>query len=425
MTYQEQKVVNLTDIIAPAFYDVHWDIQDGNNTHYDLAGGRGSTKSSFISTEIPYGMMNDPDANAVVYRKVGDTLRDSVFEQLLWGIEKLGVRHKWKPNITPLKLTYIETGQEILFRGLDKAEKSKSIKKSKGYFKYLWFEELDEFDGIEEIRKVEQSVMRGGSKFVVFRSYNPPKSMNNWVNQEALIQRNDTYKHHSTYLDVPVEWLGQTFIDEAEELKKTKPNSYEHEYLGIAVGTGGQVFDNVTIREISDDEIANFDRIYQGLDFGYAADPLAYEKMYYNKMRKRLFIFDEIVAIRLQNRVAAERIKKKNPLNQIIRADSAEPKSIDDLNEHGLKVLGAKKGPGSIEFGIKWLQDLEEIIIDPVRCPNAAREFGTYELEKDKHGNFKGGYPDKDNHTIDATRYALVDVMTLRKGKTRKKPKGL
>ncbi|MEG0366838.1 MAG: PBSX family phage terminase large subunit, partial [Coprobacillus sp.] len=320
--FQEVKTIELSKLIAPAFYDIHWDIKEGKHTHYDLSGGRGSTKSSFISVEIPLGMMQDSNANAVVYRKVGDTLRDSVYEQILWGIEALGVSHLWHPSLTPLTITYLPTGQKILFRGLDKAEKSKSIKIKKGYFKYLWFEELDEFNGMEEIRKVEQSVMRGGAKFIVFRSYNPPKSINNWVNQEALVIRDDALKHHSTYLEVPAEWLGQTFIDEAEQLKKTNNRAYRHEYLGIATGTGGQVFDNVTVRKISDDEVAMFDKLRNGLDFGFAKDPLAYVKMHFNKKQMRLFIFGEIYAVKMSTDKAVTEIKKLNPLNKLITADS-------------------------------------------------------------------------------------------------------
>lgn len=424
MTSQEKVQVKLTDIIAPAFYDVHWDILENGHTHYDLSGGRGSTKSSFISVEIPLGMMDDPNANAVIYRKVGDTLRDSVYEQILWGIESLGVNHLWHPNLTPLMITYIPTGQKILFRGLDKAEKSKSIKIKKGYFKYLWFEELDEFNGMEEIRKVEQSVMRGGSKFVVFRSYNPPKSINNWVNQEALIIRDDTYKHHSTYLDVPIEWLGQTFVDEAEQLRKINKRAYEHEYLGIATGTGGQVFDNLTIRTITDEEIDMFDKLRNGLDFGFAKDPLAYLKMHFNKKQMRLYIFGEIYAVKMSTEKAVIEIKKINPLNMWITADSEEPRTIHTFNEKGLRVKAAKKGPGSVDHGMAFLSDdIVEIVIDPVRCPNAAREFSSYELQMDKNGNFKSSYPDKDNHTIDAARYGLEDDMIQRKGRVKKKSK--
>lgn len=423
MTSQNQIDVELTDLIAPSFYDLHWDIKDGRHTHYKLKGGRGSTKSSFISIEIILGMMQDPNANAVCFRKVGNTLQESVYEQLLWAIDVLQVNHLWHASLTPLRLTYKSTGQRIAFRGMDDPNKAKSIKVRKGYFKYIWFEERAEMDGEEDERKVLQSMMRGGSKFTVFYSWNPPKSINSWVNQDVMVPRDDTVVHASTYLTVPKEWLGEQFLIEAEHLKKVKPQAYEHEYLGIAIGTGGQVFDNVTVRVITDEEISVFDKNHHGLDFGYAADPLAYVKCHFDKTRRRLFIFGEVYQVNLSNAKAVRLIKRLNPLNQTVVADSEDPRTINEFNELGLRVIGAKKGPGSVEHGIKWLQDLEEIIIDPYRCPNAKREFTGYELEKDKNGNFKGSYPDKDNHTIDGTRYGLEDEMIFRRAKIGRKSK--
>lgn len=414
--------VRLTDLIAPQFYDIHWDIIEGKHTHYKLYGGRGSTKSSFISIEIIMGMMQDPNANAACFRRVGNTLQESVFEQLMWAIDALGVGHLWKPNLSPLRITYLPTGQRIVFRGCDDANKSKSIKLRHGYFKYIWYEERAEFEGEEEERKINQSLMRGGDKYVVFYSWNPPKSLNSWVNQDVLQVREDTLCSHSTYLTVPREWLGEQFFIEAEELKRRKKLAYRHEYLGEAIGTGGKVFDNVILREITPEEIAIFDKIKQGLDFGFAADPLAFLRTHYNKKQHRLYIFREIYQVNLKTRVAVSEIKKINPENRIITADSEEPRSIASMNELGLRILPAKKGPGSVDHGMDFLaNEIDEIIIDPVTCPNAAREFSTYELERDKNGNFKGGYPDKDNHTIDACRYALEDEMINRKARVKNK----
>lgn len=414
--------VSLKDLIAPQFYSIHWDILEGKHTHYKIYGGRGSAKSSFVSVEIICGMMNDPNANAACFRKVKDTLAESVFEQLLWAIDALGVSHLWKPSISPLRLTYKPTGQRIVFRGCDDPNKSKSIKVRKGYFKYIWYEERAEFPGDEDERKINQSLMRGGDKYVVFYTWNPPKSLNSWVNQDVLVEREDTLCNHSTYLTVPREWLGEQFFVEAEELRKRNIRAYRHEYLGEAIGNGGKVFDNITIRHITDDEIAIFDKIRQGLDFGFAADPLAFERMHLNKKQRRLYIFGEVYQTNLRSSKAVEYIKILNPENKIITADSEEPRSIDTFNELGLRVVGAKKGPGSVDHGISFLaDDLDEIIIDPVRCPNAAREFNSYELEKDKNGNFKGGYPDKDNHSIDAVRYGLEGDMTVKKAKIRKR----
>lgn len=403
--------VNLSEIIAPSFHEVHKDIKQGRHTHYVEKGGRGSTKSSFISEEIILGIMKDPLANAVALRKVKETLRDSVFEQLTWAIEILKVEDEWDIPKSKLELTYIPTGQKILFRGADKPKKIKSIKFSKGYCKYIWYEELDEFAGPEEIRIINQSLMRGGPEFKVFYSYNPPRSIKSWVNEDVLIDRPDRLIHHSTYLDVPREWLGEQFLIEAEHLKKINEKAYEHEYLGEANGTGGEIFQNVKLRVITDEEIARFDRIRRGIDWGYSIDPFHYGVMHYDKTRRKLYIFFEIHKVNLSNRKAAELIKAENKNNAMITCDSAEPKSIAEMNSYGLRVKGAKKGPDSVEYGIKFLQDLEEIIIDPVRCPNTAREFLNYELEKDAKGNFKAEFPDKDNHAIDCVRYAMEDDM--------------
>ena len=254
----------------------------------------------------------------------------------------------------------------------------------------------------------------------MFYSFNPPESQRNWCNAQVLVPRDDTLVHHSTYLDVPKEWLGEQFIIEAEHMKKTKPEQYEHDYLGAVTGTGGEVFTNLDIREITDDEIAVFDRLKNGLDFGYAGDPLAYLKMNYDKTRRRLFIFGEVYGTRLSNEKAVNKIKKLNPLNKLITADSAEPRTINEFKLLGVNISGAKKGPDSVENGIKWLQDLESIIIDPIRCPNAAREFNGYEIEKDKEGNLKGEFPDKNNHSIDAARYGMESEIIMSKARAGK-----
>ena len=401
-------MISLKQLIAPSFYEIHRYLKESKYTHYWLKGGRGSTKSSFISLEVILGIMKDPQANAVVLRKVGQTLQGSVYEQLQWAVSVLGVEGYWVSKLSPLEMKYIADGREnkIVFRGADKPKKIKSTKFRKGYCKYIWYEEVDEFGGMEEIRTINQSLLRGGSDFVVFYSYNPPQSQSNWVNEEVLQKRNDRLVHHSTYLTVPPEWLGQQFLIEAEHLKNVKPMAYQHEYMGEVTGTGGEVFTNLTLREITDSEISHFDHIARGIDWGYAADPFHYTVNHYDKTRRRLYIYYEIQMLKLSNRKAAELVKAENKRNKLIVCDSAEPKSIAEMLAYNLKVLGAKKGADSVEYGIKWLQDLEEIVIDPKRCPNTAREFLEYELEKDANGNFKGHFPDKNNHSIDAVRYS-------------------
>lgn len=414
--------MELDKIIAPSFYRVYDDIRRNRHTHYWLDGGRGSTKSSFISLAIILGMKNDADngiySNAIALRKVKDTLKDSVYEQLCWAIDILGWSQYFHTRESPLTITYIPTDQKILFRSalLQKdLKKIKSTKFKRGYCKYLWYEEVDEFNGMEEIRNINQSLMRGGADFFTFYSYNAPKSIKSWVNEESNVIRPDKFKHHSNYLSVPREWLGEQFIQEAEHLKKVNPLAYEHEYMGSVTGTGGEIFSNLTIRKITDDEIKTFDKIYRGIDWGYAIDPFHYTVNYFDSTRRRLYIYYEIHQVQLSNYKAIELVKAENINNSIITCDCAEPKSIKELKDNGIRARGAKKGADSVEYGIKWLQDLEEIIIDPDKCPNTAREFLNYELEKDSNGNFKGDYPDKDNHSIDSVRYSQEENINARK----------
>lgn len=404
--------VKLSALIAPSFFDAYLLLKSGTYTHWWFKGGRGSTKSSFISVLLIMGVMADPDANVVVLRQVADTLRGSVFEQYQWAIDKLGVSHLWKTRVNPLELEYIHTGQRIIFKGADKPAKLKSIKFKRGFAKYIHYEEVDEFKGSESIRSINQSIIRGGQGQMAIYTYNPPKSATNWVNQYVTDQatRDDTYVHSSTYLTVPPEWLGEAFITEANETKRINPDVYAHEYLGEVVGTGAEVFTNITSREIADDEHDTFDKIYRGLDFGFAADPLAYVEWYYDSARKRLYAVNEVYGTGMSNHKAVTSISKANTMNDLIIADSAEPRTIAEFKDKGLKVKGAKKGAGSVDHGVKWLQDLNEIIIDPRRTPNIHREFIGYELQTDANGNLRGQYPDKDNHSIDATRYAVEQL---------------
>ena len=404
--------VRLSECIAPAFYPVYWDIQNGDHTFYDLFGGRGSTKSSFISIMLILGIVQDKDANAIVFRKVGNTLGTSVYEQVLWAINALEMQDQWKCTTSPYKCTYKRTGQVILFRGLDYAKKLKSIKVSKGYLKYLWFEELDEFAGEEEIRSVQQSVLRGGEKHVVFKSFNPPISKANWANQYVMKPQRRALRHKSCYTEVPPEWLGQQFLDDAEDLKETNPRAYQHEYLGEAVGTGGEVFENLEIREITDEEISHFDNIFMGIDWGWYPDPFHWGKMHYDSTRKTLYIYDEYRANKQSNAETWNNLVMLKGVTEadLITADSAEPKSVSDYRDYGSLCRGAIKGPDSVRYGMKWLQSLKKIVIDPGRCPATAKEFSEYEYERTPDDEIISGYPDLNNHSIDCVRYAMERI---------------
>ena len=404
--------VRLSEVIAPAFYPVYWDVKEGKHTYYDLYGGRGSTKSSFISVEMVLGIMDDPAANGVVFRKVASTISTSVFEQILWAIDALGVSEHWKTTVNPHKAVYIPTGQVILFRGLDKAKKLKSIKVSKGYIKYCWFEELDEFAGEEEIRSVQQSVLRGGPKYVVFKSFNPPISISNWANKYVLKPHRGAYRHKSCYLDVPRDWLGEQFFDDAEDLKQTNYRAYQHEYLGDAVGTGGEVFDNLEIRAITDEEKSHFDNIYMGIDWGWYPDSFHWGKMHYDSTRKTLYIYDEMRCNKTSNAQTWNLLVMQHGVTgqDLITADSAEPKSIGDYRDYGSLCRPAIKGPDSVRYGMKWLQSLKKIVIDPYRCPYTSQEFTEYEYDRTDDDEIISSYPDANNHSIDCVRYAMERV---------------
>ncbi len=415
--------IRLTDLIAPSFYRLHKEIKAEKFDEIWLKGGRGSTKSTFTSIQILLGMLKDPEANAVVARRYQNELRDTVYGQFEWTIAKMGLGDYFKFQVAPMQIIYLPTGQKIVFKGADNPLKMKSINLGKGYIKYAWFEEVDQFAGMDEIRNILQSLFRGeNKKRIVFFSYNPPKSGRSWVNQEAKIPKQGRRVHHSIYLDVPPEWLGERFLADAEHLKKVNETAYRHEYLGEEVGTGLEVFNNIELRAITQDEIAAFDRIRQGLDFGYAVDPVCFERMHYDRMRRRLYLFDEISGLNLFNRQFWEKAQQYNDVWTI--ADSAEPKSIAELRSWGMKIKGAKKGPGSVEFGIKFLLNLEAIIIDPERCPLAAREFINYSLETDRNGVVKSQFPDKDNHSIDACRYGLSEDMVHTAKRPVDKPPG-
>lgn len=342
-------------------------------------------------------------------RKVANTIRDSVYAQYLWAIGELGMAAYWDAKVQPMELIYRPTGQKIMFRGADDPMKIKSIKVPFGYIAVTHFEEKDQFAGRAEIRTILQSTMRGGSKFWNFESYNPPISRDNWANKDSLEERKDRLCHKSTYLEAPPEWLGEQFIAEAEHLKATDERVYRHEYLGEAVGTGGNVFENLELREITDREIASFDRIYQGVDWGWFPDPFAFIRLHYDRARETIYFIDEIYQNKLTNDASGKLILQKGYRDAYITCDTAEPKSSADYRAMGLPAKEAVKGPGSVDYGMKWLQR-RKIVIDRRRTPHAYDEFVNYEYDRNKDGEIISGYPDKDNHLIDATRYALERV---------------
>jgi PBSX family phage terminase large subunit len=396
------------DLVAPDMLASYRALRSGQYTEFLEYGGRGSTKSSFISLAIIYLIINNPDLHALIARQVGATLRDSVYAQIQWAINELGLSDKFKMTTSPMEITYLPTDQKIYFRGLDDAGKIKSITPVKGYIGIFWLEEADQAKGAESVRKVEQS-LRGGDVMYFFKSWNPPRTQQNWINKYSKIPKERQWKHTSDYRTVPKEWLGQTFIDEAEHLKNVNPKAYDNEYLGIVTGTGGTVFENALLREITDKEIEAFDRMYNGLDWGYAVDPAHYSKMYYNSGSRTLYIFGEVRKWKTSNEQLYKDIKETKLYDgtELLIPDSAEPKSIADFRKYGANVRGAEKGADSVRYSMRWLENLTQIVIDPKRCPYTAEEFIAYEYEQNKDGEYISEYPDRNNHAIDSVRYAL------------------
>lgn len=399
--------------IPDKFHTVIRDIRDKKHLEYVFKGGRGSTKSTTVAMTIVELLKNNHDVHAVVCRKVGNTIKDSVYNKIKWAIGKQEFTEEFDAKLSPLEITLKATGQKIYFRGADDPDKIKSINPEFGYIGILWFEELDQFSGPEEVRKIEQSAIRGGNLAWIFKSFNPPKTKNNWANKYVLEPKENRIVHSSTYLDVPPEWLGQPFIDEAEHLKEVNPNAYEHEYGGVPNGNGGNVFEYLEIREITNEEISHMDRIYPGVDYGWFPDAYCYLRTYYDSAREKIYLLDELYVNKWSNAKTADWIKKKGYDDYTMICDSAEPKSVTDYRDAGLPARGAIKGPGSVEYGFKFLQT-KTIVIDPRRTPNAYKEITEYEYERDKEGNVISGYPDGNDHAISALRYAYEPLFSKR-----------
>jgi len=386
--------IRLSSLIGPAFSDSHHAVKSGALEIVE-SGGRGSGKSSYLSIEFLLQLLQHPRCHGAVIRKVGNTLRTSTYPQLKWASQALGLNACFRFGLNPLEAEYLPTGQKILFLGMDDPGKLKSMKMPFGYIGILWFEELDQFTA-EEVRSAEQSLLRGGDYSLSLKSFNPPPDPSPWANLYRLEPRAGKFTHHSTYLELPPQWLGERFLRDAEHLKSVAPVLYANEYLGQPVGQGDVVFSNLRMEAIDE---RSFERIVSGVDWGWWPDPWAFNRVHYDSSSRTLYIFDEATRHRTANRDTAALVAKRVAPGETIAADSAEPKSIADYRAYGLSCRGVEKGPGSLRYSMKWLQSLAAIVIDPARCPDTVREFQSYRY-------CDGQYPDKDNHHIDAVRYA-------------------
>lgn len=410
----------LSEFLPPKFHSVWKATLNQDILNIVCKGGRGSGKSSDIAHIITQLLMRYA-VNTVGIRYVDNTLEQSLYEQMKWAIEQQGVSHLFKFNKSPLRITYKPRGNYMIFRGAQNPERIKSLKDSKFPFAIGWIEELAEFKNEDEVTTITNSLLRGelddGLFYKFFYSYNPPKRKQSWVNKkyETSFQPKNTFIHHSTYKDNP--FISKEFLSEVEAARARNPRRAEWEYDGKAIGSGIVPFDNLRIEagSITDEMVANFDNIRQGLDYGYATDPLAFVRWHYDKKRNCIYAIDELYEVKCSNRRAAQWIKSNKYHYQDIIAE-VEPKSNAEMrNEHDiLKIRQVTKGPDSVEYGEKWLDDLDAIYIDPIRTPNIAKEFENIDYQTDRDGNPKPRLEDKDNHTIDATRYAFNDDMRKR-----------
>ena len=412
------------DLIVPAYHRPNDLFFSGLAKELWLMGGRNSIKSTDAGYLVPLGVMANPGVNAMVLRKHDVDLKTSVYPNIkqcihwldeLWPEQHLLERWSFRKDCR--EMTF-DGSRSIIFHGLDDPTKRKSEKPPLGgYFGYLWLEELNEF-GQDEIKSLRKSVLRGGRIGQSIYTFNPPQSKAEWVNAEAARPKPGRYVFKTTFLDIlpyHPEWLGDTFIQEAEEARLADSPEWHHELMGEAIGTGGEIFANCEAREITDEEIQNFkDRGWDryGLDFGFTNDPTALTGSAYDPNSRTLYIWLADGGHGMFEEDIAEMIHKHGLDYETIVADSAEPRAIAKLQRMGFKVRSCWKSDGWPDEGLKWMRSSRRrIVIDPRphRAKKAWDEFSNYEFAKYKNGDFRPDYPDKNNHWIDSTRMGQED----------------
>lgn len=399
------KTIKLSEVIGKG-YNCFW---NSKKRYVVCKGSRGSKKSKTSALWHITKVMEYPESNVLVIRKVGRTLKDSCFSDLQWAIHKLGVEKYWKATVSPMELTYLPTGQKILFRGLDDPLKITSISVPVGFICFLWIEEAYEITKESDFDMLDESV-RGELPEGLFKRITV--TFNPWNEQHWLKSRffdnpsDDTLAMTTTYLCN--EWLDQSDIKLFEEMKRRNPRRYQVAGLGNWGIVDGLVYENWKEQVFTLSDVRNCITV-AGLDFGYTNDPSALFIGFLDQGNKRLYVWDELYKKGLSNRRIYEEIQSLGYSKERITADSSEPKSIDELKGYGLRIKGAKKGKDSILNGIQWIQDLE-IIIHP-RCVNFLTEISSYTWKEDKFGKKLNEPADEQNHLMDSMRYALEDYI--------------
>lgn len=416
----EEKKLFVADfglLLAPDFLKPHRMIARREAVDFWAGGGRGSMKSSWASLEVVKDIEENPDHHALVMMRYKNQLRDSAYTQVVWAIQILGLEDDYEMPASTLRIRKKSTGQLIIFKGCDNPNKVKGVKVPFGYIAILWMEECDMFRGMAEIRKVQQSAIRGGDDYIRMYTFNPPRSKQCWINEhvQGLKDRGLPY-FESNYLRAPAEWLGEQFIEDAEELKRTDPQAYEHEYMGIPVGLGGDVFDRYTFREITDGEIAAFDNLRCGQDFGWFPDPWAFTMSEWQAATRTILTWYEDGGNKLPPNIQAERIKAaltwsddgrtETYHHARVLSDDARNDLISAQRDAGVNARASEKG-FMREASYEFLQSCTWVI-DPVRCPHLAKEVREMQYEKNADDEWLNSIPDGNDHWVDATRYAFM-----------------
>ncbi len=408
-------------LLADPYMRFHRAVCGGLGGDYFATGGRASAKSSWAALEVVGGMMRDPRASAFVMMRVGKDMRSSVALKVGWAIDLLGVADQWEMTKSPLEWVRPSTGQKVVFKGGDDTSKSKGFEPPPGtYFAFTWFEEFDQFGSMAELRTVLQSVTRGapeGAPFFRLYTCNPPRTRAHWANVElAAREAQGGNVARTTCLDIPPEWVTDQQRQDMERLKALDPESYRHEYLGEPVGYGAAVFPRAVVRAVADEEREGLEYRFYGVDWGFAADPWVWVEVAYDRRARTLYVLRELSGRGLTNRETAAMVAEamQDAPYAPVECDSAEPKSVQEWRDLGIQARKApKQGFHSVRDSVKWLQNRTAIVIDP-DCGLAAAEFPAYEYER-RGDEVTGNLPDRDNHAIDAVRYAcaaLIDDRT-------------
>lgn len=396
--------IRLSDTITPEFYESYRAFNNPDILEMVEYGGRGGGKSSNIF-EFPIIRIIQEPIDCLVLRKVGNTLRNSVFNQVLWCINLLGLNKAFKINYSRMEIIYEKRGNGFYFRGADDPMKIKSLK-TRFPVAVTIFEEVDQFKSWDEVDHIKQSVLRGDAKhFKLIYLFNPQRNKMHWCNQKWLFGNTDgMFVHKSDYRNNP--FLPVQFISEAEKAKKENELRYRWIYLGEPIGSDVVPFPNLIIeKELDQKLIDSFDNIRQGLDWGFGGDAFAFARTHYDVRNKTIYVFGEIYGHGLSNHNTANKILSNGWNDYGIIGDSAEPKSIKQYqDDYGIKIAPTRKGPGSVETGFRWLAD-HTIIVCRKRCPNIAREFQSADFKQDKDGNLTNKI-EGDDHGLDAVRYA-------------------